>query len=89
MKRIITTVAALAVSVAFVQAADEAKKPKADPAAAFGKLDANSDGAVSKEEFCAKAKDKAKSETAFGKKDKDSDGKLTKEEFMAAGRKAK
>jgi hypothetical protein len=92
MKRTITTLAALAISAAFVTAADEAKKgakKPADPAAAFAKLDANSDGSVSKEEFTAKAKDKAKAETAFGKKDKDGDGKLSKEEFMATPAKKK
>ena len=94
MKRTITTLAAVAISAAFVTAADEAKKPegakpKADPAAAFAKMDANSDGSVSKEEFLAKAKDKAKSEASFAKRDKDGDGKLSKEEFTAAGGKKK
>lgn len=77
-------------------AADDAKpkkpgkgteKPKANPAAAFKKMDTNSDGAVSLEEFKAsprgqKSPDKA--DKAFAKMDKDSDSKLTLEEFKAA-----
>lgn len=63
-----------------------------DPAKAFAKLDTNSDGSVSKEEFLASPqakKDAAKAEASFAKKDKDSDGKLTKEEFTAAPKKKK
>jgi hypothetical protein len=95
MKRIITTIAAFAVSAAFVTAAEAGKKPaegaakpKADPAAAWAKL-AGDKESVTKEEFTAKAKDKAKAEATFGKKDKNADGKLTKEEFMAQGGKKK
>jgi Ni/Co efflux regulator RcnB len=87
MKRIITTIAALAFSAAFVTAADAAK-PKANPEEAWKKL-AGDKTEVTKEEFTAKAKDKAKAEATFAKKDKNNDGKLTKEEFMAHGKKAK
>jgi hypothetical protein len=87
MKRIITTVAALAISAAFVTAAD-AEKKKADPEAAWAKISGGKES-VTKEEFSAKAKDKAKSDATFDKKDTNKDGKLTKEEFMAKGGKKK
>lgn len=66
-----------------------AQEKKADPAEQFKKLDANSDGKLSKEEFLGKRKgDKAtKAEETFKKKDKDSDGFLSLEEFT--GKKAK
>ena len=94
MKRIITTIAALAISAAFVTAEEKkpaaaAEKPKADPEAAFKKLDKDGDGFISKAEFTAGAKDAAKAEAAFAKKDKDGDGKLSKEEFAAHGAKKK
>jgi len=82
MKRIITTVAALAFSVAFVTAADKADKKPADPDAAWAKASGGKES-ITKEEFSAKAKDKAKSDAAFDKKDANKDGKLTKEEFSA------
>ncbi len=99
MKRIITTFAALAMSVAFSTAADEAKKPDAAPAApaageakkgggaeaAFAKKDKDSDGNLTKEEFVAGAKDPAKAEAAFAKRDANGDGKVSKEEFAAHG----
>ena len=91
--KVITTILSVLAIASFVNAADEgAKKPKADPAKAFAKLDANSDGAISKEEFLASPqakKDAAKAEASFGKKDKDGDGKLTKEEFAAVNKKKK
>ncbi len=88
MKRIIHTLAALAISTAFVTAADAAKgeKKKADPEAAWAKISGGKES-VTKEEFSAKAKDKAKSDATFDKKDANKDGKLTKEEFMAGGKK--
>lgn len=98
MKRIITTFAALAMSVAFTIAADEAKKPDAaagdapkkhDPEKVFAKKDKDSDGNLTKEEFTAGAKDAAKAEAAFGKRDANGDGKVSKEEFTAAGKKKK
>ena len=83
---------ALLVATSFSFGADEAKKkegdkPKADPAAAFAKKDANGDGKLSKEEFTKGAKDAAKAETQFTARDKDKDGSVSKEEFMAAGKK--
>lgn len=92
MKRIIiTTIAALAMSVSFVatsHAAEKGEKKKADPEAAWKKV-AGDKESVTKEEFTANAKDKAKSEAAFAKKDADNDGKLTKAEFTAPGKKKK
>lgn len=91
--KVITTLLSVLALASLVNAADEgAKKPKADPAKAFAKLDANSDGSLSKEEFLASPqakKDAAKAEASFGKKDKDGDGKLSKEEFSAMGKKKK
>lgn len=91
--KVITTILSVLALASFVNAAEgDAKKPKADPAKAFAKLDTNSDGSLSKEEFLASPqakKDAAKAEKAFGGKDKDKDGKLTKEEFSAPGKKKK
>jgi Ca2+-binding EF-hand superfamily protein len=97
MKRIITTLAALAVSASFTFAAeDAAKKPEAkgegkkpDPEKVFGKKDKDGDGNLTKEEFTAGAKDATKAEAAFGKKDANADGKLSKEEFAAQPAKKK
>jgi Ca2+-binding EF-hand superfamily protein len=94
MKAITTILSVLALA-SFVNAAEgDAKKdkPKMDPEKAFAKLDANSDGSVSKEEFMASPqakKDAAKAEESFGKRDKDKDGKISKEEFTAAPKKKK
>ncbi len=91
MKRIISTIAALAISIAFVQtasAADAAKgeKKKADPEAAWAKISGGKES-VTKDEFTANAKDKDKAAATFAKKDANNDGKLTKEEFTAKGKK--
>ena len=84
MKRLLMLALCLGFS-APVMAAD---KPKAaDPEAMFKKMDKNSDGKVSKEEFSAKAKDAAKADKAFAKLDKDGDGSLTLEEFKARAKK--
>jgi ABC-type uncharacterized transport system YnjBCD substrate-binding protein len=90
MKRIITTIAALAISAAFVTTAQAAKgeKKKADPEAAWAKMSGGKDS-ITLEDYTAKAKDKAKAEAAFKAKDKDGDGKLTKAEFLAHGGKKK
>ena len=103
MKRIITTIAALAISAMFIQAADAAADPAkpaaraagekkhADPEAMWKKI-AGDKESVTKEEFTAHAKNpeaKTKAEELFDKKDVNKDGKLTKEEFMAHGKKAK
>ena len=88
MKRIIITVAALAISAIGIQTAQAAKgeKKKHDPEAAWAKVSGGKES-VTKEEFAAKAKDKAKAEAMFDKKDANKDGKLTKEEFTAHGKK--
>ena len=97
MKRIITTIAALAISAMCIQAADApaapaapaaGEKKKHDPEAMWKKI-AGDKESVTKEEFTKDAKDKAKAEAMFDKKDANKDGKLTKEEFMAHGKKAK
>jgi Ca2+-binding EF-hand superfamily protein len=64
---------------------EEGAKKKPDPAAAFARLDKDSDGKLSKEEFVGKRTDEAatKAGEMFAKKDKDSDGSLSKEEFTA------
>lgn len=72
--------------------ADAPKKPKQDPEKVFAKLDVNSDGAISKEEWAASPqakRDAAKAEKSFANKDKDKDGKVTKEEFTTAPKKKK
>ena len=90
---VITTILSVLALASFVNAAEgDAKKPKMDPAKAFAKLDANSDGSVSKEEYMASPqakKDSAKAEKSFAGRDKDKDGKLSKEEFTAAPAKKK
>jgi Ca2+-binding EF-hand superfamily protein len=91
MKKLITSLATLAVAATFAAAEDTKPaapaagdaKPKRDPAEAFKKLDTNSDNAISLEEFKTNKKDPARAETAFKAKDKDNDGKLTLEEFKA------
>jgi len=101
MKRIITTIAALAISAAFVQAADApadpakpatppaaGEKKRPDPEAQWKKI-AGDKESVTKEEFTANAKDKEKAAALFDRKDTNHDGKLTKEEFLAHGKKNK
>ena len=99
MKRIITTIAALAISAMCVQAADaaaDAKKPEGEkkhgnPEETWKKI-AGDKESLTMEEFTAHAKTpeaKTKAEATFDKKDANKDGKLTKEEFMAHGKKAK
>ncbi len=94
MKAITTILSVLALTSFTLNAAegDAPAKKKADPAKAFAKLDTNSDGSVSKEEWAASPqakKDAAKADKMFAGKDKDKDGKLSKEEFTAAPKKKK
>jgi hypothetical protein len=108
MKSITSILAVLALGTTLSLAADEKKpaaapgaakpeaakadKPKRDPAVAFKKLDANSDGKISAEEWKASPmakKDSAKADEMFGKRDKDGDKALTLEEYSAAGGKKK
>jgi hypothetical protein len=89
MKKTITALflAALVLPLA-AQEPDKAKdKPaKPNPARAFKKLDADSDGFVSKDEFMKSpmaTKNQERAAKVFTNKDKDKDGKLSKEEFTA------
>jgi Ca2+-binding EF-hand superfamily protein len=84
--KLFLSLALAAVLCSPAQGADE-KKP--DAAAQFKKLDANSDGKLSKEEFVGKRKaDKAdKAGKTFAKKDKNKDGSLSLEEFSAGMKK--
>lgn len=98
MKLLITTLStlALAAPLSFAQdkpaeqpekggAPGEHKRPS--PEEIFKKMDSNSDGCLSLEEFKASRvgkKDPAKAEEIFKKSDANSDGKLTTEEFKAA-----
>jgi len=89
MKQLLCSLLVLAIGfgvVGMARAAGEKPKKKADPEAVFKKLDANSDGKVTMEEFCAKKKDKEAAEKQFKAKDKDGDGSLTLEEFKAPGK---
>lgn len=82
--------AALFLSASLTIAAD--KPEKADPEAMFKKLDTNTDGSVTKEEYLASKKaqkDAAKAEKRFGKIDANKDGKLSKDEFAASERSKK
>jgi len=72
--------------------ASAAQKAKAEPEELFKRMDKNSDGKLSADEFKGKRDgDKAdKALAAFKKMDKDNDGFLTLEEFKAgAGKKKK
>jgi len=71
-----------------IDAADEKKKEKKpmDRAAIFAKLDTNSDGKLSKDEFGTRAKTDEQKERvakAFARIDKDKDGSISKEEFTS------
>jgi hypothetical protein len=95
--KLILTLTALLVTASLALAADEPKKGdgkegKRNPEEFFKRLDANSDGSISKDEYMAgpRAKqDPAKAGENFGKLDKDKDSKLTKEEFLAGMGKGK
>jgi Ca2+-binding EF-hand superfamily protein len=92
MKKLTTILAALALGTSFSFAADEkpaaaaGDKPKRNPEEMFKKLDKDSDGKVTLEEFkespMAK-RDGAKPEEMFSKRDKNGDKSLSLEEFSA------
>jgi len=69
--------------------AEEKKKPTTEEQ--FKKVDANSDGKVSKAEFVGKKKDDklTKAEELFKKKDKNKDDSLDLEEFKSGGKNVK
>jgi len=84
--------AAFSLTAAFADD-DKEKKPekkKADPAARFAKLDADSDGKVTADELKAGFKKKPEmAEKMMKAKDKNKDGSLSKEEFTAKRTKKK
>ncbi|MBJ7327969.1 MAG: EF-hand domain-containing protein [Chthoniobacterales bacterium] len=89
MKHIRTALVVFATSALLLPARAEegADKPKADPTKAFAKMDANSDGTVTKEEFMATPKaqkDPEKAAKKFGKMDTDANGSLSLDEFKAS-----
>jgi len=95
MKTLTSILSAFALCTAFATAADEpakGEKKRADPEAMFKKLDADSNGAVSLEEFKAGPrgkKDPAKAEEMFKKRDTNNDGALSLDELKAQGGKKK
>ena len=78
----------LGLGLAPLSAAD---KPKPDLDATFKKLDANSDGKLTEEEFLGKRKGDAieKGKMQFKRLDKNSDASLSLEEFKDRKKKAK
>jgi Ca2+-binding EF-hand superfamily protein len=85
MKKLLIVLVAFGLCAPLASAQDK----KGTPEEQFKKLDTNSDGKLSKEEFVGKRKgDKAgKAEEMFKKKDKNGDGSLDLAEF--GGKKAK
>ena len=93
MKALITTLSALALAGSLSYAEDKPPGPppggpgghdRPKPEAVFAKLDTNTDGSISLEEFKAGPMGQhnpAKAEEAFGKMDKDKSGGLSLEEF--------
>ena len=92
MKRSSLVLVAIAASALLlpVRAEEGTDKPKADPAKAFAKIDANSDGSVTKEEFVASPrgqKDPEKAAKKFTKMDADANGSVSLDEFKASASK--
>lgn len=90
----VLTVLAAFVAGAFALSTAEAqeKKKKRDPEAVFKRLDKNSDGKLSLEEFTSRARKeeaKARAEKRFKVLDKNSDGSVSLEEFKAGAKKKK
>lgn len=91
MKTCIQTFGILAIAASLSYGEEPPAKPDKPkhptPEAMFKKLDANSDGSLTLEEFKASPKaqkDPAKAEEKYKKMDKNSDGSVTLEEFKAA-----
>ena len=87
-----TTVLATSALLLPAHAEEGADKPKPDPAKAFAKVDANADGAATKEEFMATPKaqkDPEKAAKKFTKMDTDANGSLSLDEFKAWAQKPK
>jgi hypothetical protein len=94
MKCFLLATAVLATSALLMPARAEegAEKPKPDPAKAFAKIDANADGAATKEEFMATPKaqkDPEKAAKKFTNMDTDANGSLSLDEFKAWAQKPK
>ena len=92
MKRSSLALVAIATSALLlpVRAEESADKPKADPAKAFAKIDANSDGSVTKAEFMASPrgqKDPEKAANKYTKMDADANGSVSLDEFKASASK--
>ena len=93
MKTILSTLSILAIatSLSFAQGPQkgpkgEGRPPRPQPEKVFAKLDADSDGNVTLEEFKTSPRaqeNEAKAEEIFAKIDADSDGNITIEEFKA------
>lgn len=86
------TMIAVTLGAASAFAADKPKgDKKADPEAAFKKLDKDSNGSLTEAEFLGKREGDAaaKGKELFARLDKDKDGKVTLEEFKTRGKKAK
>jgi Ca2+-binding EF-hand superfamily protein len=91
MKRTFLALVVATSALLFPARAEEgADKRKADPAKAFAKIDANSDGSVTKAEFMASPrgqKDPEKAAKKFTKMDADANGSVTLDEFKASASK--
>lgn len=89
MKTLTCILTVLALGAALATAAEKPAKrerKKGDPEAMFKKLDADSNGAVSLEEFKGSPrakKDPAKADEAFKKRDTNNDGSLSLDELKA------
>ncbi len=92
MKRSSLVLVAIAASALLlpVRAEEGADKPKTDPAKAFAKIDANSDGSMTKAEFMTTPKaqkDPEKAAKKFTKMDADANGSVSLNEFKASAAK--